>query len=274
MTAPARLDAGALEAIATLCQRAIADSPTADELAGALFAPDQTAIVRGDPETGVVATVFDEGNAYVRLLVVAPEARGRGLGRALLGAAEDDARDGGSPSLTIGADAPYFLWAGVPVQLTETIAFFESRHYTRVEANFDMTIDLGALPADPGGYELASETDHDELDAFMTKHWPNWRPETLRALHKGNLVVTRDASGITSICAFEVNRAGFLGPVAARPDLIGKGVARAALVGALYTLRARGRSSIEVVWIGPAVPYARLGGRVSTVYFVYRKELR
>ena len=174
----------------------------------------------------------------------------------------------------IGADAPYFLWAGVPAHLTETIAFFESRHYTRVETNFDMTIDLDALPPHPGGHLLASEADAEELDAFMATHWPNWRAEAMRAVHKHNLVITRDASGITSICAFEVNRAGFLGPVAARPDLIGQGVARPALVGALHELRARGRSSIEVAWVGPVVPYARLGGRVSTVYFVYRKELQ
>jgi GNAT superfamily N-acetyltransferase len=274
VSAPPRLDAGAIDAIAALCARSIDDSPTRAELAGALFVADQPAVVRGDPATGVVATVFDGGNAHVRLLVVAPEARGNGHGRALLKAAEEDARAGGSSSLTIGADAPYFLWAGVPAHLTGTAAFFESRHYTRVEANFDMTIDLMALPADPGGYTLATEADRDEVDAFMTKHWPNWHAETMRALHKGNLVMTRDATGMTSICAFEVNRTGFLGPVAARPDLIGQGAARPALLGALHTLRARGRSSIEVVWVGPVVPYARLGGQVSTVYFVYRKELR
>jgi GNAT superfamily N-acetyltransferase len=274
VSAPPRLDAGAIDAIAALCARSIDDSPTRDELGGALFAPDQIAIVRGDPATGVVATVFDEGNAFVRLLVVAPDARGKGLGGELLRAAEDDARAGGSSSLTIGADAPYFLWAGVPTHLTDTVAFFESHHYGRAEVNFDMTIDLTALPSDPGGHSLATDTDHDEVDAFMSKHWPNWRAETLRALHKHNLVMTRDASGITSICAFEVNRTGFLGPVAARPDLIGRGVARPALVGALHELRTRGRSSIEVAWVGPVVPYARLGGQVSTVYFVYRKELR
>jgi mycothiol synthase len=273
VTATGLLDGSALDDIAALCRRAITNSPDTPELAGALFPPDQPAIVRGDPAVGVVATVFDEGNAYVRLLVVAPAARGHGHGSALLRAAEDDARAGGSRTLTIGADAPYFLWAGVPASLTETISFFESRHYARVETNFDMTIDLTNLPPDPGGHALASASEREELDTFMTKHWPNWRAETLRALDKNNLVVTRDDSGITSICAFEVNRTGFLGPVAARPDLIGKGIARPALVGALHELRARGRTSIEVVWVGPVVPYARLGGRVSTVYFVYRREL-
>ena len=82
--------------------------------------------------------------------------------------------------------------------------------------------------------------DRDEIATFMAKHWPNWKAEVLRALDKGNLVIARDDEGISAFCAFEVNRAGFLGPVAARPDLIGRGAGTPALVGALHELRAPG----------------------------------
>ena len=75
-----------------------------------------------------------------------------------------------------------------------------------------------------------------------------------------------------AICAFEVNRAGFLGPCAVRPDLIGRGAGRPTLLGALHELHRRGRTSIDVTWVGPIVPYAALGGVVSNVYFVYRKR--
>ena len=136
-----------------------------------------------------------------------------------------------------------------------------------------MTIDLAMITKDSDGHMLAAPADRDEIATFMTKHWLNWKPEVLRALDKGNLVIARDNEGVSAFCAFEVNRAGFLGPVAARPDLIGSGAGASALVGALHELRARGRSSIEVTWVGPIVPYARLGGRVSSVYFVYRKAL-
>jgi GNAT superfamily N-acetyltransferase len=274
MTGLAELDRSALPAIAELCRRGMPDAPTLDELDGTLFAPDQPAVVRGDPRIGVVATVEGDDGAYVRLLVVDPEARGRGHGHALLRAAEADARAAGHTSLTIGADAPYFLFAGVPSAATELLYLLERHHYTRVETNFDMTIDLATLPDDPGGHTLASSVDHDEVESFMTRHWPNWKAEVLRALDKHQLVLARDVSGISAFCAFEVNRAGFLGPVASRPDLIGRGAGRPALVGALHELRARGRSSIEVSWVGPVVPYAALGGRVSSVYFVYRKELK
>ena len=84
----------------------------------------------------------------------------------------------------------------------------------------------------------------------MTRHWPNWRLEVLRALDKGNLVIARDdgeAGELTAFCAFEVNRAGLLGPVAVRPELMGRGRGRGVLVGALHELRRRGGERVSVV---------------------------
>jgi GNAT superfamily N-acetyltransferase len=263
----------ALAAITDLCHRGIPNAPTADELDGALFASDQPAIIRGDPSIGVVATVEGEPGAHMRLLVVAPEVRGRGHGHALMRAAHADARAAGAKSLTIGADAPYFLWPGAPSGETALLCLLERHRYQRVETNFDMTIDLGEIPDDPGGHALATPADREEIEEWCSTHWSNWKAEVLRALDKGNLEVARDGVGVSAICAFEVNRKGFLGPVASRPDLIGRGAGRPALVGALHELRRRGRKSIDVVWVGPIVPYAALGGRVSNIYFVYRREL-
>jgi GNAT superfamily N-acetyltransferase len=277
MTELPRLDRDSLPAIHDLCRRSIGGaSPgaelTIDELEGALFAPEQPAVIRGDPDVGVVVTVEWEAQAYVRLLVVDPRVRGRGHGHELVRAAEADARAAGRSSLQFGADAPFFLWAGAPSAEIALLCLLERHHYQRVETNFDMTIDLAGVPDDPGGHRLATGADRVELDAWATQHWPNWRSEILRALGKGNLVVTHDDVGVSAICAFEVNRRGFLGPVAARPDLIGKGAGRAGLVGALHELRRRGRASIEDAWVVPIVPYDLLGGTVSTVYFIYRKD--
>ncbi len=268
-----RLDESALPAIAGLCARGIADAPGRDELAGSLFAPDQPTIVRGDPAVGIVATVATAAGAHIRLLVVDPDHRGRGVGHRLVRTAEADARAHGATHIVTGADPPYFLWPGVPTTETALCALFERHHYTRVDTNYDMRIDLGALDPDPGGHRLATTDDTAALDAFMARHWEHWRPEVMRALAKGNLVVIDDASGIAAFCAFEVNRAGYLGPVAVRPDLIGSGTGRAVLLGALWELRRRGRTQIDVSWVGPLVPYGRVGGRIRSVYFVYRRDL-
>jgi len=261
-------------AIAAFCQRSVRDAPTEVELQGALFAPDQPATLLGDPSVGVVALALCSDGPHIRLLGVDPDHRGNGHGRALVRAAEQWARDAGHHSLITGADPPYFLWPGVPTTETEMLCLFERLHYNRAETNFNMDVDLARIPPDPGGHHLAGPRERDEVDHWMGMHWSNWRPEALRALDKGNLVISReDGTGpITAFCAFEVNRAGLLGPVAVRPELMGQGKGKAVLLGALHELRRRGSHSISVVWIGPVVPYAAVGGRVTDVYFVYRKD--
>ena len=272
----ARLGRGDLEEIARLCQRAVAAPPSVDELEGALFTEQQPAAVMGDPSTGVVATVECDDGPHVRLLAVDPAARGRGLGHALLQAAEDWARAAGHKSLITGADPPYFLWPGAPSTETALLCLLERRHYGRAETNFNMDVDLRTLPDDLGGHGLATAADEGEVDEWMATNWSNWRPEVLRALRKGNLVIARgegDDGPVTAFCAFEVNRRGLLGPVAVRPDLMGRGMGKGVLLGALHELRRRGADSVSVVWVGPVVPYAIVGGRVSDVFFVYRKGL-
>jgi predicted N-acetyltransferase YhbS len=276
MSTPVRADRSDLQAIVRLCQRAIAAPPSAKELEDSLFAREQPATVFSIPERGVAAVVECDDGPHLRLLAVDPSARGRGLGQALLQAAEDWARAEGHNALITGADPPYFLWPGVPSSETALHCLLERRHYARAETNFNMHVDLATIPDDPGGYSLASALDRAEVDAFATNHWSNWRLEVLRALDKGNLVIDRAQKGdrgITAFCAFEVNRTGLLGPVAVRPDLMGQGMGKAVLLGALHELRRRGAGEVSVVWVGPIVPYAAVGGKVTDVFFVYRKNL-
>ncbi len=270
-----RLDASDLDAIADLCRRSLADAPSRDELEGALFVDDQPVAVFGEAGSAVVAVAECEEGLHIRLLVVDPARRGQRFGHALLDAAEDWVRSSGHASLQVGADPPYFLWPGAPSTEIELLCLLERRHYVRVEANFNMDVDLHAILPDPGGHVLAQPHDHAEVDDWMACHWPNWRLEVLRALDRGNLVLARDdgSGDLTAFCAFEVNRSGLLGPIAVRPDLMGRGCGRGVLLGALHELRRRGRDRVSVVWVGPVVPYGAVGGRVSQVYFVYRKEL-
>ena len=279
MTDLEQLGRGDLGDVAALCGRAVADPPSPEEIEGALFADDQPAVVLGRRDEGVVALVACGDGAHIRLLAVDPGARRLGLGTALVQAAEDWARSAGHPRLITGADPPYYLWPGVPSNETGLLSLFERRHYGRTEVNFDMDVDLQAIPDDPGGHHLARREERAEIDDFMAANWDNWRPEVLRALDKGNLVVARDPDGpagvgpLSAFCAFEVNRRGTLGPVAVRLDLMGHGRGQGVLLGALHELRRRGADHVAVSWVGPVPPYAAVGGRVGAVYFVYRKEL-
>jgi GNAT superfamily N-acetyltransferase len=274
------LEVSDLPGIAELCARSLADAPGPDELERTLFAPDQPATVIGDPAVGVIATVEGvsavgtSGQGFVRLLVVATEHRRRGLGRALLRAGEADLAARGFGSVTVGADAPYYLWPGVAARETALLCLLERLKYTRTEANFNMDVNLEAIPEDPGGWTTATAAERDEVRGWAVQHWCFWEAEMVRALDRGTLVISRDEGGISAVCAYDVNRAGWVGPVAVRPDRMGRGAGVAALLGALHRMRTGGRTHAEVGWVGPVVPYARVGATVGRVFFVHRKELK
>jgi predicted N-acetyltransferase YhbS len=281
MTALDVLDATSADAISGLCRRALDHPPTTDEIRDALFADDQPAIVRGDPAVGIVAAVPGEGGGFVRLLIVDPAHQGNGHGNRLLEAAERDlARGRHAPTtVTVGADPPYYLVPGVETTQTAMLCLLERRKYHRDEANFNMDVDLAVVPevsGAPGVTEpvIAGPGDRDDVDAFMVANYANWRAEALRALAKGTLLVDRDAAGISGFCAWDVNRRGLVGPVAVRLDLIGKGIGVPLLLGALERMRAGGYGRVEVSWVGPIVPYARVGATVGRVFFVYRKTIK
>lgn len=271
------LEVADLPAIAALCARSLSDAPVIDELERTLFAPEQPATVFGDPDVGLVATVAGLGGSadqgYVRLVVVAPEHRGRGLGRELLSAAEAGLRGQGLQSVTIAEDAPFYLWPGVEACETALLCLLERRKYARTGANFNMDLDLTAIPPDPGGWTVASGEARGELSDWAQRHWEWWRVELLRALDRDTLVITRDADGIAAVCAYDVNRTGWVGPVAVRPELMGRGVGVPALLGALHRMRAGGQTRVEIGWVGPVVPYARVGATVGRVFFTHRKAL-
>lgn len=271
------LEVADLPAIAALCARSLSDAPRPDELERTLFAPEQPATVFGDPDVGLVATVAgiggSAGQGYVRLVVVAPEHRDRGVGRELLAAAEAELRSQGLHSVTICEDAPFYLWPGVEARETTLLCLLERLKYARTGANFNMDLDLATIPADPGGWTVASHAERGEISEWAERHWEWWSVELVRAVDRQTLVITRDAEGIAAVCAYDVNRAGWVGPVAVRPELMGRGAGVAPLLGALHRMRAGGQTQVEIGWVGPVVPYARVGATVGRVFFTHRKAL-
>lgn len=270
----AALGPESIEAIAGLARRSLHDVPTQDELHRALTAPDQPAVMRGDPARGVVATVTNGGHGFVRFLAVDPAHRGAGLGRALLVAAEADLRAAGATDVTIGADAPYYLWPGIDAREIAAVCLAERLHYARVDVHLNMDVDLGLIPTDPGGWRVATARDRPVVEKWATEHWEFWRAEMTRACDQDGLVIGEDSDGITAVCAYDVNRAGFVGPVAVRPDRLGHGDGRAPLLGALHRLRRAGRLHAEIAWVSPVVPYARVGATLGRSFLVYRKDLK
>ena len=261
-------------AMAMLCDRGLRnDSFSADELEASLSRAEH---VIGDPASGVVVTVVRNGQGHIRLLVVDPGHRGRGLGAELLAAGEESLRSEGCSSIVVGADPPDFLLPGVDSDELEMVCLLEERGYVRIGAEFNMTVALADLPPDPGGWAVASsDGDRDDVAAFCAAHWPAWGEESLRALDKGTLVIGRDDAGLTGFCAWDANRAAWLGPIAVRPRERGRGLGTPLLLGALHQMASvGGYSTADIGWVGPIAFYVkRAGARMGRTFLRYRKDL-
>src|SRR3954462_10710542 len=89
---------------------------TADELQRCLWDDPDGAVVLGDDGVGAVAAVIRHSVGYLRLVVVTPDRQGEGLGRGLLEAAEAWLRERGVTQIQAGAESPFYLWPGVPIE--------------------------------------------------------------------------------------------------------------------------------------------------------------
>jgi mycothiol synthase len=267
------LGADRIDDVATLCRACLEDAPSRRELADSLYSPEQEVVVRGQPGVGLVAAACAGDQGYVRLLGVHPARRRHGHGSALLRDAEEDLAARGATSVQVGADPPFYLYPGVESTRTAMLCLLERHRYERTGANFNMDVDLDDLPDDPGGHQVATADMRGEIAAWMRTHWANWEDEVLRALRRSTLLVSHDEQGMSAFCAYDVNRAGMLGPIAVRGDLWGAGQGRPLLIGALHRMRAAGHQRIEVAWVGPIRPYAAVGATVGRVFFVYRRRL-
>ena len=161
---PSRLGRGDLDAIAQLCRRTLTDDPR-PKSSTARSSPTTSrrrASAIPDAAWSPSSSVTTGRTSGCSSSTVGPRPRRRACaarGRRGVGSG------GGAQRLITGADPPYFLWPGVPSTETGLLCLLERRHYSRAETNFNMDVDLTAIPDDPGGHDLARPDDRDELDA-------------------------------------------------------------------------------------------------------------
>ncbi|MEO8844712.1 MAG: GNAT family N-acetyltransferase [Kofleriaceae bacterium] len=295
--------AAARQLLATACAFDRADVVAEEKL----FGPGPAGVARafgawdGDALVGVAAI----SARYLRVLAVAPAARGRGAGSALLEACERGARDAGEPRLRALDQPGNYLAPGIDERNVDTIAWLEKRGWRRdgdprsnvliaVRDNPRVTVERAeelAAAARARGYELrrARQPEYELLQAVQTEFGNAWPFEVALAtglrLHEpftARTVATSQSfkgpSGVHvalldgSYCAFAAhdgnNRGlGWFGPTGTWPAHRGKGLGEALLLACLVDVAAD-HERCEVAWIGPRPFYEKAAGIVEDRRFV------
>ncbi|MEN1679293.1 MAG: GNAT family N-acetyltransferase [Planctomycetota bacterium] len=235
--------------------------------------------VDGRP-VGFVTSVYEESTdpprGYVKLLAVAPEHRGGGIGCRLLEAAERAAWAAGAGEVRLCESAPNYLTPGVDARGAEAIAFFERRGYRRLGEAVNQSAPLSYLPdADPSdGFVIrrATPLDTDAERKLLDANWPSWNAEVAIALAADppTLFIATGLNGesgrVIGFAVYESNNlgTGWFGPMGADPAARGRGVGRLLLLHTLAAMRDDGFPRAIIPWVGPVEFYERtIGAKID-----------
>ncbi len=277
------------EALADLLERSLpGEGFTAEELESVLW--DDPGVVLGttDPAGPVAAggaTVRRFGDTvvgYVKLVVVDPDHRRAGLGRAVLSALEAWCRAEGATEVHLAGTAPVYLWPGIDVAaMTPALCLAEALGYEPRTCEFNMVLPSTVRVPTPPGVALRrilDDADDDAMRALVTRHWPWWLDEYDRALESGTAIGAfvdpppgAGPEPLGFVC-HSVSHLGLLGPMGTDPDRQGGGVGGALVAEVAKDMMAAGVSEVEVCWVGPVAFYAKLGATVHRVFRTYRKR--
>jgi mycothiol synthase len=277
--------ADATDVLAASCAFDRAAEVADEKLFGA--GPDGAPRPLGAWRDGALVGVAAVTAGWIRVLAVAPPARGAGIGSALLEACVAAARTDGQATLRTLDQPGNYLAPGIDERNLEAIGWLERRGWRRhAELRCNVIIDVrdnprvsaaraGELAAAAGrrGYQVrrARADERALIDAAAAAFGGAWPFELERALGfdpPGVHVATRD----DAYCAFAAhdgnNRGlGWFGPTGTWPAHRGQGLGEALLLACLVDVADR-HARCEVAWIGPRPFYEKVAGIAGERRFV------
>jgi mycothiol synthase len=244
--------------------------------------------VTGIAYGGISSREATARRGFVDLLAVAPAARGRGTGAALLSAVEDRLRSAGAAEIRLGGNAPVYAWPGVDPRYTAMTCLAERAGYRRARDGVNMIVDLGAVSLDIGADERRLATDGITVrraapgESGAVAGWlrqgpwgdSTWWQEAERAIAAdppGCHVAVRGGRYLGFAC-HGVSRHAWFGPTGTLPEEQGRGIGTALLRRCLADIAAAGHRSAQIAWAGPVRYYSRaVGARIDRVFWIYQK---
>ncbi|GAB7041711.1 MULTISPECIES: GNAT family N-acetyltransferase [Catenuloplanes] len=254
-------------------------------------------LVAGDPDGAVRGVVLGSigqrgpGVGHVDLFAVHPDARRRGIARALLTRAEAGLAGLGATEVRIAGNAPYYAWPGVDVRYTAAVCAATALGYTHDQTAWNMTASLVPGSAALRGTATAerrlagrgitvrpaTRDDVPRLSAFAERHfggdWPGEVTDSIGRDRAGCHLAEHDGE-ILGFASYGSSRPGWFGPMGTAPAAEGLGIGGVLLRRCLADQYAHGHRRVEIGWVGPVPFYSgAAGARIERVFFLYRKRL-
>lgn len=234
----------------------------------------------------------DPAVGHIDLVAVRPALQRRGIGRALLAAAETALAAAGAREVRIAGNLPY-AWPGIDVRYTPAVCAALALGYQHESTAWNMTVDLSTpdaprlLDTGPaerrlaaGGVTVRRATVHDVpalagfIHANFSEGWA-WEVEQSIGRDGAGCHLAADEGGrILGFAAYGALRPSLFGPTGTAPAARGSGIGGVLLRRCLADQRAAGHTRVQIGWVGPVPFYSRtVGAYIERVFFLYRKEL-
>lgn len=241
------------------------------------------------------AAGLEPESAWITAFGVAPAARRRGAGGALLDAALARLRDRGCRRVTVAAYVPNYFVPGVDVAAyPDGVAFLKRRGFRVASRPLSMRATLTGFRMPPAiaataerlaaeGMTVRPATPADIVPVldFAREHFSwDWHREAGGVFQElfvgdprqvGLLVATRG----DEILGYAQHRAERFGPFGVRPDLRGRGLGRVLLAGTLHAMLAKGYHTAWFLWTSDhaARLYVQCGFEEARRFAILGREL-
>jgi len=255
------------DGLARLVTAALPDERlTAADLETCCYGPDTE--IFGNSDGAAVLTVKRSGGltaAWLVLLVVHPDHRRRGRGRALVAESAARARAARAVDMHLGTATPRYVWPGVDFRFTAALALFEATGFEPYGAACNMAMPTSFRADSPAGVVVEREGS-DRAAALASRSFPHWLDEVERAAAAGTCYAARADGTTIGFACHSVNRAGWIGPMATDPERQRAGIGRSLLGAVCASLSAAGHAEADIAWVGPIGFYAKAGAVVDRVF--------
>ena len=228
---------------------------------------------------------------HVDLIVVDPDRRRRGIGRALLVRTEQELAGLDAREIRLAGNPPYYAWPGIDVRYTPAVCLASALGYEREGTAWNMTADLSfetspALrPTDAAEARLAargitvrraSPDDAARLVKFAAAHFDRvWAAEVADSVGRtgaGCHIAVRDRD-LLGFAAYGSSRPSWFGPMGTAPAARGLGIGAVLLRRCLREQRTSGHEQAQIAWVGPVPFYAEsAGARIDRVFCLFSKQ--